>query len=566
MKPTNTYAYVAWIGAAVVGLATGLGLAQRRTALQTQALSSPAPATAPAEAGLRSNAFRKSLPQASETQRLVDRLERRLAREAGHLRRLAWLEALEHATSSDFPELARLAREDAPAIQALASRWAEINPQHLFQTLLAEHKHPQGLPVHELSRVLFDQWPRQNPEQAIAALQGTPDREIAWPWRITVATAVIQQDVELGLQLFAQWQIDNHLPFADGRGPLPKWAGANPRHAAELALKNPAGFLTQTVLEVIGQEWGKTDPTSALRFATTTGGQSGSTLGQKALESWAEHDRTAAAAWLASADPTARHQLSPGFAEAWAATDPARALSWCQENLAGTSLTRAVSAIVEGAGPKRVAETAALVAAMEPSSARAAAAASVARQWFPSLGGTEGPSGNRVVTPETLAWLGSLDSVSLDRVLQRESWSWATSDPSTMADFLLAKADQPLGDWPELVLARQWARQAPTQALEWTQRLPQQRALGTGGEAYAEWRSAQPEAATRWLADLPADDPRRTEFFRSHIRSLAYDARATDQLAAMNPPDRARAQVLLQEMNDLPAEVRARLLETVVTP
>src|SRR5439155_18159421 len=121
--------------------------------------------------------------------------------------------------------------------------------------------------------------------------------------------------------------------------------------------------------------------------------------------------------WLAAADEATRNRLCTGFADAWAKKDAAGALAWCEENLSGSSLARSVAAVVQGAGVKNVEATAALVAAMEPSPGRAEGAVAGARQWFPMLGGMAGPGGDQIVSPQTVAWLASLDPVSIKRVL-----------------------------------------------------------------------------------------------------------------------------------------------------
>jgi len=129
-----------------------------------------------------------------------------------------------------------------------------------------------------------------------------------------------------------------------------------------------------------------------------------------------------------------------------------------------------------------------------------------------------------------------------------------------MAAFLLTASKEAIGDWPETCLARQMARRNPAEALDWASRLPGNRGLDAGGEAYAEWRSSQPEAATQWLSGLPADDARREPFFKSVIRALAYNPQASEQLTALTPEERATARSVIESMTTLPEDRRARLL------
>ena len=90
--------------------------------------------------------------------------------------------------------------------------------------------------------------------------------------------------------------------------------------------------------------------------------------------------------------------------------------------------------------------------------------------------------------------------------------------------------------------------------------MPTEQALDAGGDAFAEWRSFQPDAAMKWLNNLPKDDLRREAFFKEAIRTLAYHPQAAEQLAAMSARERAAAAPILEALK-LPADRRARLLE-----
>ncbi len=548
--------------AAALGLSAGLFLRSKRQSQSPQ----PRVATPAAQAvrpTLKSSDTART--SAKDDSPLATQLEKDLASYSGVIRWLHWVEAVEKAAPADFPRLARLAQDNPAALQLVAARWAEIAPRHFLERLVAAAKEGRG-PVQQLARVLFQEWPKRDPEGAIAALSDSGNGGVSRDWRDQVATTIINQDIERGLRLFSEWHIGDYMPFYDERGPVPQWAAADPRHAAQVALQYASGYLTRGVMKVIGEEWAKTDPAAALEFSASTGGQLGGILGTAALKTWAERNLNEAADWLAGADDPTRNRLSPGFVEAWAKTDAAGALAWCQENLSGSSLPRAVAAAVQGAGVSQVATAAALIAAMEPSPARAEGALTVAREWFPMLGGMAGPSGSQTVGPQTVAWLATLDPISIKRVLDEETWSWATSDPSSMADFLLGITNQAIGTWPYTCLGRQMARRNPAAALDWAVRLPDSLAKAAGSEAYAEWRSSQPEAATQWLNGLLADDPRREPFFQSAIRELAYNPQALEQLAAMAPQERAAARAVIENMTSLPADRRSRLLAGLTSP
>ncbi|HWY74895.1 MAG TPA: hypothetical protein VN281_04725 [Verrucomicrobiae bacterium] len=484
---------------------------------------------------------------------LATKLERDLAMSTGVTRWLCWLEAMEKASPSDFPRLVRLARNNPAALRWVANRWAQIDPRSMFDALVAVGRNGSGLPDRELSDALFNEWPKKDPEAAIAALNetaGVGDQQV---WRDRVATAVIDNDAERGLRLFSEWHIENYGP---NMGAVSKWAAVDPRHAAEFALQYPAGYASQMAMETIGKEWAKTDPSAALQFAAANPGQLSSDLAAAALKAWAGRNLNDAADWLAATDDASRNRLSPAFVETWAKQDSAGALAWCDQNLTGSHLVQAEAGVLKGAADKDVTAAATLVTSMDPSPARAEAAASVAQKMFPDI---FSDNGSQPIKPETLAWVAGLDPDSIKRVLDQVTWNWSARDPQGMAAFLSKLTSDEIPTYTDSALARQMAREHPLDALNWANSLPLDRGLTAGADAYSEWRLAQPEDAAKWLNDLPATDPRRQPFFESAIRSLAYGTQAVDQFSAMPDSDRAAARAVVQSMG-LPDDRRTRLL------
>ncbi len=131
-----------------------------------------------------------------------------------------------------------------------------------------------------------------------------------------------------------------------------------------------------------------------------------------------------------------------------------------------------------------------------------------------------------------------------------------------MAAFLASFTSGQIPESAYTILARQMARQKPSEALEWASRLPEDHGLPAGADAFAEWRNSQPEAATKWLNDLAPADPRRMPYFKSAIQTLAYHPQAAEELAAMTGADRAAARGVIESMT-LPDDRRARLLEAL---
>ena len=541
----------------VIAVAAGIGLTVGFV-FRGKPGSAEAPGTFLASRNLNEAKSSRSSSQGSrvglnDDSPLATQLEQDISMSSGVTRWLYWLEALEKAQPADFPRLIRLAQGNSTAMRFVTARWVEAAPRHLFDTLVAASSRGDNLPVSDLGYHLFQEWPKRDPDAAIAALNGTNNFGMRQSWRITAAATIFDADVERGLRVFNEWNIGNFGPRMNN---VSKWAAADPRHAAQFALENPSGYVSEMMTEVIGKEWGKQDAVAALEFAVAMPGELSAKIARSAMKEWAERNLKEAGEWLVNADAPTRNRLSASFVEVWAKQDVAEALTWCAENLSGSSLAQAVGGVLKGAATKDVAGAAAVVASLDPSPARAEAAVAVAKKWFP-----ESFSG-KPIKPEAVAWLATLDGDSVKKVLTEITWSWSAVDAKSMAVFLEGVKPEHIPSYAYSVVARELARKNPANALEWAARLDGDGALSAGGEAFAEWRSSQPEAATGWLDKLPENDKRREAFFKSAIQSLAWHPQAAEQLASMSLTDRTAARSVLEGMS-MPADRRSRLLEAL---
>lgn len=489
---------------------------------------------------------------------LAAKLQRDVSMSSGGVTRwLLWLEALEKASSADFPQLLGLARGDRARMRLVADRWMELHPRQFFEVLVATARNGRGREADELAYSLLGEWARRDPNAAILALNETGNFGRLSQWQHTVAGAVIETDPERGLRLFREWGIGNFVPRMTG---IQQWAAADPRHAAQFTLKYPTGVASRMAMETIGKEWANVDPAAAVQFALVNPGELSKALAAASLNAWTARNPSEAAAWLSVADAPVRNQLSPAFAENWAKQAPADALAWCREHLNGSVLTSAVGGILRGVSEKDIPTAAALVEAMPPSRARAEGALAVAEKWLPDRAYSSQPP-----PPEAVAWLSRLDPESLRRALDRIVWSWAAVDPSSLAQFLTLASSEAVPDYAYRFMGEQLARRDPAQALEWADQLPQEASLKAGGAAFAHWRLTQPEAAMKWLQDLPPRDPRRRPYFVSTIRALVYDPPRSHILTFMTASDRVSARAVIESMS-LPAERRSQLLQLLGGP
>jgi hypothetical protein len=483
-----------------------------------------------------------------EDSSLVAQLERDLSMSSGVTRWLYWLEALEKATPADCPRLARLAHGNSSLVRLLAARWVELDPRHMFDSIVANQG--PGFPVGELQRVLFDEWSKKDVDALIGALNNTNGPAIPEQWRRNFAVSLIDKDVERGLALMSEWNVDNYGPRMTA---VKKWAAANPRHAAEFALAHPSGHATRMVMETIGKEWARTDPSGALTFAMDNRSASMTPLATTVLKTWADRNLTEASEWLAKANGETRDYLSPAFVEGWAKYDAASALKWCEGSLTGSTFANAVAGVVKGVVEVDLAGAASLVDSMQPSKGRGDAAAVVMRKWLPEY------SSSKPVAPEAMAWLKRLDGESISTVLNEVQWQWSERDPKGMAAFVNSLKPEQVPSQTYSTLARHLARDNPAEAMAWAQQLPENRRVTVSVDVFNEWQRSQPAAAQEWLGELPPKDPRREPLFSNIVHVYAHDPQGAEHLAALKPTDQAAARALIEKMS-LPEERRQALL------
>ena len=444
--------------------------------------------------------LRPVTPLTYDASPLATKLERDLSMSSGVTRWLYWLDALEKATTNDFPRLIRLAQGNSTAMRFIAARWVEVDPRHMFDTIVAASNANTDFPANELAQILFQEWPNRDPKGVIAALNSAKQFRGSSSWRTQVSGAIFNNDVELGLRLMSDWNVDHYIPSMSG---VRKWAAADPRHAAEVTYQNQIASLSREMMKTIAKEWAGTDPLAALDFANAKTGELGTVLASSALKEWADRDLKAAADWLAGTDARTRARLGSAFVESWAKQDVLSALEWCALNLSGSSLAQAVGGVFKGAAQKDLAGAQDLVAQMNPSKARAEAAAAIAHWAFPDS------FSEKPVPPDTVAWLKQLDPHSLKRALDEVHWQWVSSDAKGFADLLKRLNAEEVSRHIFDNVARNLARINPEEAVAWAAELPAQRSLEVGSAAFTEWRRSQPEAAIQWLNKLRPDDPRR---------------------------------------------------------
>ncbi len=289
----------------------------------------PVPTTSAEHDGPTSSAAASGRPRKpGETTRSTDQaaneLETELARRQGPMRWLSLLGAVDQATAADMPALLRSAKGLPGATRLLASRWAALDPRHMFDALSADYaRHPGDDSLAHDSQVrslLFETWANKDPEAAIAALNDLARLPGMESERFSMANTIIKTDPARGLKLMNDWNITGYIPDLNG---LAAWVEQSPRTAAEVAMQNNLGMATKGVMEQIGKAWAAQDPAGALTFAESHHGLNGIQLAQAVMSEWAQRDLATALAHVsAQGEAATKAKLGLPLIEAWAKSDP----------------------------------------------------------------------------------------------------------------------------------------------------------------------------------------------------------------------------------------------------
>lgn len=532
----------------LIGIAGGFGL---------RALRQP-PAPGPDDFGklgktVSGSFVRTNNPGPQTVSERMAQLQEDLSLSDDVTRWLRWMTAVEQADPGDYPALARLARELPGALNILGARWIDRDPQGLLE---ACQKPIAGFPADELASLLFETWPKTDPDAVLAVLKAHPDLQRGWQY--SALNNLFKTHPEQALMTMSALRIESYGPDMVG---VKKWAEGDPLHAARVALAHPCGFATRRVLETIGKAWADSDPRGALAFATAHTAGSGHELANHILRHWVEKNLVKASDWFAATDESSRQRLLPAFIEAWGTSDATQALHWCLSHTTGRQQTEVVQSLVKGTLAKNPDDAAAMVVGMEVSTLRNQAAVTFAeamlqKGWWPGL--VDSKPGAKA-KPEAITWLLQLEPEARRQVITRIGRSWSERDPRGFAAFLgtPAGADSP----PEVIAAAATAlvRQQPQEALEWAGQTPEPIRQRTLADTFQNWTRTQPDAAMTWLDALPSSDTRREAFYLGAVEhAIPPSAFQSGPVITLEPIHLARKELARLLAAD-PAAARDRI-------
>ena len=210
---------------------------------------------------------------------------------SGVVRWLHWVGALESGTLDDMERLIPFTKGNPMAEQMLLARWMELGPQHFFETVADASG---GSIEAQLRWQMLNEWVKIDQAAVVKALRST-DAPGVDSMRMEIVGDVIENDAELGLELFHEWKIGSYRPRM---GAVEKWARADPKYAAEFVLAHPVDTVTESAVELIGKIWSESDPEAAMDFAVGEQDRFRVKMAEEVLKAWAKRDFSAAADWL----------------------------------------------------------------------------------------------------------------------------------------------------------------------------------------------------------------------------------------------------------------------------
>lgn len=375
---------------------------------------------------------------------------------------LSLIRRLPTLDSREFFKLAQKPAGGAALQTAVLNEWAKRYPKEMFQTLHAAFP-AEDDPRSKWSELAVIQWMKQNPDEAIAALDGIP-RKIGSggsdPHLSAIAAAKNSGDFGLALDLESRWL--NQVWSGLTEGAFENWYGKQPEVAlAKIAKIGHAG-LRASYIDRIGRFAAGGSEEEILETAASFSALDRQAFMKGVAGAMAKESPEAALSFLSRnlAGPNLSGAAQPAILE-WSAKDPRAAIQWSTENLRGKSRDEAVTGAIRQVASQDKELATDLVMEMKPGSARNQSAAILMESRL------------REKDLQLAGWIESFPDAAAKRAMLDENWSRISYT------------------WPEL-LPVLTASEDPQIASE--QRI---------AEFAKTLKANQPEAFTLWMQSLP---------------------------------------------------------------
>jgi len=424
-----------------------------------------------------------------------------------------WLQTVAILEKAELQDMLGIAQSvgfvDDELLKLVAQRWLELDPQHFFETTLAEIKSkPSGestsFDCFDCMEIIGKEWPKLDFKAALTAFSQPDPGWHLEEVQTDLVTHLSKTDLDKALEICLRLGFD----FSNvAESSLRQKAQTKPTSTAQLLFKHfntaddpplNSWVAGGDLIKILAETWAKSDPLQALTFANLHQNDQGKYLRTKIIETWLMNDRLAASIWLEEQPPGVQEKHRPAFIKSWATEDPQSALSWCLENLPDPEIRMETArSLFDGAISKDIAEAAALIPELDDHNLKSIAVSKITEEWFK-------PDKNFEIQPAAIDWLRSLDDSSTAQAVMKGAMeSWAKTDPDSMKSYLEEERafDYPAEAYQQVATAL--TNRNPIEALAWSAGLGEhsQSALSTASQI---WLTKRPEAAINWLRSAPA--------------------------------------------------------------
>lgn len=492
-------------------------------------------------------------------------LAARFAVSKGAERWLLLLTQAEKATASDMPGLLRLAAGNETMARMLGTRWAELDPRHMFDLLISDLAKSERINDSvDLFSLLITEWMARDAGGAIAALTSASNLAGVNPLfieqrRSEAVSIVMKSDPARAIALMKEWNVRRHIPDLQ---PLERWLAQSPERAAILSNQIHAEGTSDHVMRIIGNAWAKTDPAAALAYAGKLSLSARVAFTGSAMKDWAKQDLNAAAAFVAAqSDHAYRSHLAGSLIEAWAATDAGAAFAWSQENLKGAARVQSIGNVVKAVAERSPDEAAAMVNGLESGEIKSSAVGALLEFHLKNY---DPIRPNPAARDAALAWLTTLDDKeAARRALAKNAWKLFTNAPEAARAFLSG----PHADIapPEIygLAASDLTKQNPESALQWAATVPAEHQSTAMSYLMSTWLSTQPEAARTHVLAMPPGELRTIALRQVATNSIhSADPRTPDWMGKLQATDRKVVRQMI-DIAQIPDARRTALLEAL---
>lgn len=429
-----------------------------------------------------------------------------------------WLASLENASLTDLPQFISLVGNNTTALNLIAERWVELDPEHCFRYLLTRRGEGdfryQDSADSVFSELFFKKWIQRDLEAVVVALDRLEALADLDELRGLLVRDILKTDPLRGLTLGSRWKTFHRY---DVMPPLfREWVKKNPRVAVEAIFEIPSSHFLAPFAEL----WAATDPRAALDFAFEKGGDRGFQFAESVFTKWSQDDFSVASQKLSELPDQQASFLTPILVETWSKSDPVAALDWSTQSLTGKLRNDSIERVVLASAFSKLASPRDLLARIESPQAYHQAVVGLSHKlWGKSY------SNDDKKLAEAITWFDDVEeSRTLDKIFSEFTSFLASYDFERLDEFMRSPRAHTVSELSFGNGISQYAWYgAPAEAMAIIAEVPSSLIPEASKRVFSQWYEKEPEAAAAWVGDLAVDDPRRP-YLVEGMDGILFDA------------------------------------------